>query len=303
MVYKYVDLWNLESEFINWLDEANIFCCSLVDRIVPGYPRDEISKITEELGYEDNLVDVGEQFYLWIIEGPKEIEREFPVGKAGLNIKFVDDMTPYRTRKVRILNGAHTSLVPVAYLCGLDTVKDSVEDNLVGQYLREIIFDEIIPTLDLPEDELKEFANDVLERFRNPFIKHYLMSIALNSMSKFETRDLPSLLEYLDRKGTLPNKLCFSLAALIEFYKGKRGDEDIALKDGQDVLGFYESLWSKYDGNDNSLRDIVINVLGYKTIWKRDLNEIPGLTDKVSDYLIDIENLGIKNAVRKVMNK
>lgn len=303
MVYKYVDFWNLESEFINWLDEANIFCCSLVDRIVPGYPRDEISKITEELGYEDNLVDVGEQFYLWIIEGPKEIEREFPVRKAGLNIKFVDDMTPYRTRKVRILNGAHTSLVPVAYLCGLDTVKDSVEDNLVGQYLREIIFDEIIPTLDLPEDELKEFANDVLERFRNPFIKHYLMSIALNSMSKFETRDLPSLLEYLDRKGTLPNKLCFSLAALIEFYKGKRGDEDIALKDGQDVLGFYESLWSKYDGNDNSLRDIVINVLGYKAIWKRDLNEIPGLTDKVFDYLIDIENLGIKNAVRKVMNK
>lgn len=303
MVYKYADLWNLESEFINWLDEANIFCCSLVDRIVPGYPRDNISKITEELGYEDNLVDVGEQFYLWIIEGPKEIEREFPVGKAGLNIKFVDDMTPYRTRKVRILNGAHTSLVPVAYLCGLDTVKDSVEDNLVGQYLREIIFDEIIPTLDLPEDELKEFANDVLERFRNPFIKHYLMSIALNSMSKFETRDLPSLLEYLDRKGTLPNKLCFSLAALIEFYKGKRGDEDIALKDGQDVLGFYESLWSKYDGNDNSLRDIVINVLGYKAIWKRDLNEIPGLTEKVSDYLIDIENLGIKNAVRKVMNK
>lgn len=212
-------------------------------------------------------------------------------------------MTPYRTRKVRILNGAHTSLVPVAYLCGLDTVKDSVKDNLVGQYLREIIFDEIIPTLDLPEDELKEFANDVLERFRNPFIKHYLMSIALNSMSKFETRDLPSLLEYLDRKGTLPNKLCFSLAALIEFYKGKRGDEDIALKDGQDVLGFYESLWSKYDGNDNSLRDIVINVLGYKAIWKRDLNEIPGLTDKVFDYLIDIENLGIKNAVRKVMNK
>ena len=132
MVYKYVDLWNLESEFINWLDEANIFCCSLVDRIVPGYPRDNISKITEELGYEDNLVDVGEQFYLWIIEGPKEIEREFPVGKARLNIKFVDDMTPYRTRKVRILNGAHTSLVPVAYLCGLNTVKDSVEDNLVG---------------------------------------------------------------------------------------------------------------------------------------------------------------------------
>ena len=302
IVYKYATLWNLEKEFINWLDEANTFCCSLVDRIVPGYPRDTISEITEELGYEDNLVDVGEQFHLWIIEGPKEIENEFPVGKAGLNIKFVDDMTPYRTRKVRILNGAHTSLVPVAYLCGLDTVKDSVEDNLVGQYLRETIFDEIIPTLDLPEEELKQFASDVLERFQNPFIKHYLMSIALNSMSKFETRDLPSLLEYINRKGTLPNKLCFSLAALIEFYKGKRGNEDIALKDGQDILELYKSLWSEHDGSDESLRNIVKNVLGYKANWKMDLNEVPGLTDKVSDYLIDIENLGIKEAVKKVMN-
>lgn len=302
IVYKYAALWNLENDFVNWLDEANIFCCSLVDRIVPGYPRDTISQITEELGYEDNLVDVGEQFHLWIIEGPKEIEKEFPVGKAGLNIKFVDDMTPYRTRKVRILNGAHTSLVPVAYLCGLDTVKDSVEDNLVGQYLRETIFDEIIPTLDLAEDELKQFASDVLERFQNPFIKHYLMSIALNSMSKFETRDLPSLLEYVNRKGTLPNKLCFSLAALIEFYKGKRGGEDIALKDGQDILDLYKSLWSEHDGSNESLRNIVKNVLGYKANWKMDLNEVQGLTDKVSDYLIDIENLGINEAVKKVMN-
>lgn len=302
IVYKYATLWNLENEFITWLNEANTFCCSLVDRIVPGYPRDTISEITEELGYEDNLVDVGEQFHLWIIEGPKEIENELPVGKAGLNIKFVEDMTPYRTRKVRILNGAHTALVPVAYLCGLDTVKDSVEDNLVGQYLRETIFDEIIPTLDLPEDELKQFASDVLERFQNPFIKHYLMSISLNSMSKFETRDLPSLLEYVNRKGTLPNKLCFSLAALIEFYKGKRGDENIALKDGQDILDLYKSLWSEHDGSNESLRNIVKNVLGYKANWKMDLNEVQGLTDKVSDYLIDIENLGINEAVKKVMN-
>lgn len=302
IVYKYATLWNLENEFITWLNEANTFCCSLVDRIVPGYPRDTISEITEELGYEDNLVDVGEQFHLWIIEGPKEIENELPVGKAGLNIKFVEDMTPYRTRKVRILNGAHTALVPVAYLCGLDTVKDSVEDNLVGQYLRETIFDEIIPTLDLPEDELKQFASDVLERFQNPFIKHYLMSISLNSMSKFETRDLPSLLEYVNRKGTLPNKLCFSLAALIEFYKGKRGDENIALKDGQDILDLYKSLWSEHDGSNESLRNIVKNVLGYKANWKIDLNEVQGLTDKVSDYLIDIENLGINEAVKKVMN-
>ncbi|OAA83513.1 tagaturonate reductase [Clostridium ljungdahlii] len=301
IILKYTEMWKLEQDFVNWLEDSNVFCCSLVDRIVPGYPKDTIKEITEELGYEDSLVDVSEQFYLWVIEGPQWIKNELPTEKAGLNVKFVEDMTPYRTRKVRILNGAHTSLVPVAYLYGLDTVGQAVEDEVIGKYVRETINDEIIPTLDLPEDELKYFAGAVLDRFANPFVKHYLMSIALNSMSKFETRDLPSLLEYLNRKGELPKKLCFSLASLIEFYKGKRGEEDIELADSEDILDLYRSLWESYDGTEKGLRKIVTSVLAYEKNWEMDLNKIKGLTDKVTEYLIKIERLGMKEAVKEVM--
>jgi tagaturonate reductase len=300
-ILKFAELWNLEDEFVTWINEANTFCCTLVDRIVPGYPRDNIEEIHKELGYEDSLVDVGEQFHLWVIEGPQWIANELPFEKAGLNIKLVDDVTPYRTRKVRILNGAHTALVPVAYLYGLDTVGNSVEDEVIGKFLRGVIYDEIIPTLNLPEDELKNFANAVLERFMNPFVNHYLMSIALNSMSKFETRDLPSLLEFAKRKGELPKKLVFSLAALIEFYKGKRGKEDIKLADDKDILDLYKELWTNCDGSQEAYRNLVTAVLAYEVNWKMNLNEINGLTDAVTENLMKIEKLGIKEALRVVM--
>lgn len=301
VILKYAELWNLGEEFVTWLNSANTFCCSLVDRIVPGYPRDRIEEITEELGYEDNLVNVAEQFHLWVIEGPQWIKDEFPVEKAGLNVKLVDDMTPYRTRKVRILNGAHTALVPVSYLYGLETVGQSVDHEVIGEFIKGVMYDEIIPTLDLPEDELKYFAGAVLERFENPFVKHYLMSIALNSMSKFETRDLPSLLEYINRKGELPKKLVFSLASLIEFYKGKRGEEDIKLADDADILDLYKNAWGSYDGTEEGLRTVVAAVLGYEKNWKMDLNKVEGLTNAVTDYLVKIEKLGIKEALKEVM--
>ncbi|SNX53417.1 tagaturonate reductase [Thermoanaerobacterium sp. RBIITD] len=301
IVLKYSKLWNLNNDFTNWINTANIFTNTLVDRIVPGYPKDTINEITEELGYEDSLVDVGELFHLWVIEGPQWIKNEFPVDKAGLNVKFVNDVEPYRTRKVRILNGAHTALVPVAYLYGLNTVKEAVEHEVIGKFVKGVIYDEIIPTLDLPKEELLQFADDVLERFKNPFIKHYLMSIALNSMSKFETRDLPSLLEYINRKKELPKKLVFSLAALIEFYKGKRNGENINLADNPDILFLYKTLWSNYDGTEEGLKNIVRSVLSYEKNWKMDLNKIEGLTDAVSDDLIMIEKIGIKDAVLKTL--
>jgi tagaturonate reductase len=301
IILKYIELWNLEDAFKEWINNSNTFCCSLVDRIVPGYPKDTIDEVTKELGYEDNLVDVGEQFHLWVIEGPEWIKNELPVDKAGLNVKFVDDMTPYRTRKVRILNGAHTSLVPVAYLYGLNTVSESVEHDVVGKFVRGVMYDEIIPTLDLPKDELKYFADAVLERFMNPFVKHYLMSIALNSMSKFETRDLPSLLEYKKRNKKLPKKLVFSLAALIEFYKGKRGNEDIKLTDNQDILNIYKHLWENYNGTQEGLKNLVQTVLAYEKNWKMDLNKVEGLTDLVTEYLDKIENKGIKEAIKEVL--
>jgi len=300
-ILKFAALWNLEEAFVNWINQANIFCNTLVDRIVPGYPRDTIKEITEELGYEDNLVDVGEYFHLWVIEGSKQVEDEFPAGKAGLNVKVVADMTPYRTRKVRILNGAHTSLLPVAYLYGLNTVGEAVGHEVIGKFIKDTIYKEIIPTLDLPEEELKYYATVVLERFMNPFVKHYLMSISLNAMPKYETRDLPSLLEYYKRNKKLPKNLVFSLAALIEFYKGKRGEENIQLSDDSDILELYKNLWSNYDGSEKGLRDLVTTALAYEKIWKMNLNEVPGLTDAVIYYLKNIEALGIIEAIKELI--
>ena len=301
IVLKYAEIWNLGDEFITWINTANTFFCSLVDRIVPGYPRDTIEEVRAELGYDDNLVDVGEVFHLWVIEGPQCLKEELPIEKAGLNVKVVDDMTPYRTRKVRILNGPHTAMVPVAYLYGLETVGETVDHEIMGQYVRELIFEEIVPTLDLPHDELVQFGNDIIERFQNPYVKHYLMSIALNSMSKYKTRDLPSLTEYLKRKGELPRKLVFSLAALIEFYKGKRGNEDIKLADDEHILELYKNLWSECDGSESGLKTLVTKVLAYDRNWGMDLNEIEGLTQSVTDNLILNEKAGMKEAVKSVL--
>ncbi len=298
-ILKCAEKFNYGDAFIDWITEANIFTNTLVDRIVPGFPKERIKEVYEELGYEDKLVDEGEPFHLWVIESKKDISSEFPARKAGLNVLFVKDLTPYRTRKVRILNGAHTTLVPVAYLYGLDTVRESIEEPTVNKFITQAIFDEIIPTLDLPVEELKQFANDAIQRFLNPFIKHYLISIALNSFSKYETRVLPSLLEYIKRKGVLPEKLTFSLAALIEFYKGKRGDETISLKDDQEIIDFLQKGWTAYNGNTSTLFEFVFDILELK-VWKKNLNQVSGLTKAVTHHLINIEKNGMKAAVKSL---
>ena len=289
--------WNLGEGFVNWLNTACTFSNTLVDRIVPGYPRERIAEITEELGYEDKQVVEGEHFHLWVIEAPESLQKELPFPSIGLDVKYVADMTPYRTRKVRILNGAHTTLVPVAYLYGLDTVRESVEHPVVGKFIKEAIFDEIIPTLDLSKEELEQFANDVIDRFRNPYIKHLLMSISLNSWSKFETRVLPSILEYKKRTGNIPQKLSFSLAATIAFYRGKRGDEAISLNDDLVLLELLKAAWAKYDGSDESLESVVVEVLGFEKNWKMDLNKVEGLTAAVTKHLVNIVNNGMQKAV------
>ncbi|MGZ7440533.1 tagaturonate reductase [Paenibacillus sp. TH7-28] len=297
IVLKYAELWNLSADFISWLHEANTFCCSLVDRIVPGYPKERIGEITEELGYEDRFVVVGEQFHLWVIEGPQWIKEEFPAELAGLQVLVVDDMTPYRTRKVRILNGAHTALTPVAYLYGLETVGESLDHPIVGKFVESLIYNEIIPTLELPEEELRSFAAAVLERFRNPFVRHYLMSIALNSVSKFKTRDLPTLLTYSKEQGKFPRKLTFSFAALLAFYRGKRGGEPIELADDQDVLEQFAALWQVCDGSPEAIRRLVMEVLASKERWGADLNEVSGLTDQLAEDLYRIESAGMVRAL------
>ena len=300
IILQFSAKWNYEEGFASWLNNACTFNNTLVDRIVPGYPRERIAEITSELGYEDKQVVEGEPFHLWVIEGSEQLQKELPFPSIGLNVLYVKDITPYRTRKVRILNGAHTALVPVAYLYGIDTVRESVEDPVVGKYLRDTIFEEIIPTLDLPKEELEQFANEVIDRFRNPYIKHLLMSIALNSWSKFETRVLPSILEYKKRKAFVPQRLAFSLAATIAFYKGKRGDETIALNDDAAAMELLKNAWASYDGSEAGIKEVVTKVLGYEKNWKMNLNDVEGLNEAVSKHLFNIEKHGMQKAIEMI---
>ena len=218
-------MWKLGQDFIRWVENENIFCNTLVDRIVTGYPFNEDMK----LGYEDNMVNTSEIFHLWVIEGPKSIAEEFPFEKAQLNIILTDNLERYRTRKVRILNGAHTSMIPYALLEGIETVGDCMKDEKMSAFVKACVYEEIIPTLDLPEQELIDYADNVFERFSNPYIRHLCSSIALNSVSKFKVRVLPSILEYIKRKNAMPDHLLLSFAKLIEFYKTDMTNDDKAV--------------------------------------------------------------------------
>lgn len=292
---------HLESEFITWLNKANIFCDTLVDRIVPGYPFKEAEKITQELGYVDHSIIKGELFHLWVIGADEKVQKELPLDQAGLNVLFVKDITPYKERKVRILNGAHTALVPVAYLYGIDTVKEAVEDKVIGDFLKNMIFNEIIPTLDLPEAECVQFALDVLQRFKNPFIRHELLSISLNATTKYKTRDLPSVLTYIERKKALPKRLLYSLASQLIFFKGDRAGEKIPLQDNKEFLELYDKLWSKYNGSIESVREITTAYLGLKEHWGVDLNSIEGVGDFITTSVYNILNEGMEKALSEVI--
>ncbi|QPZ41759.1 tagaturonate reductase [Bacillus halotolerans] len=287
-ILHYADLWELEEGFTQWIQNANTFCNSLVDRIVPGFPVDSINEITAELGYQDELVVVGEQYYLWVIEGPNWIGEELPFAAAGLHTKIVSDLTPYRTKKVRILNGAHTAMTPVASLYGLKTVRDSVEHPAVGRFVEELIHDEILPVLKM--EGLAQYAEDVLNRFKNPYIKHYVESIALNSVSKFKTRNLPTLQEYVEQKGQLPARLVFSFSALLYVYRNKEMQDDPA------VLQFFQEVWNQETGD---MLRIASALLGEQWLWGANLNEIPKLTERVADYLNDIQELGMERALEQ----
>lgn len=275
---KYAMLWKLPMVFSEWLEDHSIFCNTLVDRIVPGFPKDKISEIQKELDYEDNLVVMAEPFHLWVIEGPAQVKEEFPLDQIGLDVKFVKDQTPFRTRKVRILNGGHTAMVPFAYLNGLRTVREAVEDPKIGTFLREAIFGEIIPTLDMPKDELEKFANDILERFANPFIVHELKSIALNSISKFKVRVLPSLLGFYEIHKVWPERLCTSLAALLVFYKGEYKGVKTPVNDNPAIMEEFKHAWGL-----GSTKETVEKLLSERSYWGEDLTAYNGLAEALSE--------------------
>lgn len=296
-VLQYIDLWNLGDDFKEWFETACGIYCTLVDRIVPGYPKDNIDEILGKIGYEDKLVDKAEIFHLWVIEAPEKIAKEFPADKAGLNVLFVPSEAPYHARKVTLLNGPHTVLSPVGYLSGLDTVKECVEDPVVGKFVHRVMFDELLETLDLPKPELEQFAHDVLERFVNPYVKHFVTSIMLNSFPKYRTRDLPGLKTYLQRKGTLPAGLVFGLAAIITYYKGgKRGDVEIVPNDDAQTIALLKELWSSGD-----VGKVAEGVLAAEDIWGENLNEIPGLTALLTEDLSLIQEKGMRSAVESIL--
>lgn len=252
VILQYAELWHLGKPFMRFINEKNIFCNTLVDRINTGYPSDE----KFDLGYEDKMLNTSEYFHLWIIEGPETVLKELPLDKANLNVILTEHLEPYRTRKVRILNGAHTSFVPYAILNGFDTVKSCIDDKVMLNYIRSCVFDEIIPTLDLPKEELKEYAEKVLSRFANPYIRHMLSSIALNSVSKFKVRVLPSLIAYKERFNEMPVHLCFSLAQLINFYKS----DSPAVQDAPEVLEYMRTTKA-------------LDILADVKLWGVDLSE------------------------------
>lgn len=303
-VLKLAALWKLEKEFVDWIHEACVFTSTLVDRIVTGYPKDEAEELCKEFGYQDNLIVTGEPFALWVIESAKDISEELPLPKVGLPVIFTDNQKPYKQRKVRILNGAHTSFVLASYLCGNDIVLQSMQDELILNFIKATIFEEVIPTLTLPGQELEEFAQAVLTRFNNPYVKHAHLSISLNSVSKWRARCMPSFLEYIEKTGKLPVHLTFSLAALMAFYTGTqirdkalighRGEEEYHILDDEAVLSFFAANSSKEPA------EYVHNTLANTEFWGQDLSTLAGVEDAVVSYLTDIRTLGMRAAMEKL---
>ena len=307
IVLKYAEEWELGQEFTEWVNTANEFTSTLVDRIVTGYPRDEISYFEEKLGYKDNIIDTSELFNLWVIEGDKKWADKLPVHKTDANVIWTDDVKPYKKRKVRILNGAHTSTVLAAYLAGFNIVGDFMKDDTVRTFMNDVIYKEVIPTLDLPKEELESFAAAVNDRFANPYIKHNLLDIALNSCSKFNARCLPSLLGYVEEKGELPKCLTFSLAAFIKFYQGEWKDgvytgtrkdgTQYPLRDDEAVIRFFADAWAENDAEKTAE-----SVLSNKDFWSgKDLTEVPGLKDAVAGYLKEMDKKEIKEIMAELI--
>ncbi|HLP17393.1 MAG TPA: tagaturonate reductase, partial [Bacteroidota bacterium] len=309
-ILKHAADWKCDRAFTEWIERSNHFCNTLVDRIVPGYPKDEIEAVKSRLGYEDKIVVATEPFHLWVIQGDAVVRRELPFTEAGLNVVWTDDIKPYRTLKVRILNGSHTLFTIPALLAGKHTVRESVEDPLVGKFFEQGLFGEILPALAFPEKEKREFAEAILERFKNPFIKHYLSSITLNSVSKFTVRVLPSLLESYDQTGRIPKAMTLSLAALIRFYNGTRdahgafsgcaNGHAYAIKDDDEVIRFFESQSALYANDPDTLCK---NVLAQQQFWGRDLNAVEGLTSAVTASYRSILEWGMAGAMMKAIQQ
>lgn len=298
-VLRYAGAWNLEPAFVRWIETENFFLSTLVDRIVTGFPAEEYEPLCREFGYEDRLVVCGESFHFFAIEAAENIatilSEELPLARAGFNVLVTENIKPYRDRKVRFLNGAHTSVALAAHLAGFSFVHEVVADPVFSEYLKRLLFDEISPTVDLPETEKRKFAESVLERFSNPFIQHRLTSIALNSVSKWSVRVLPSLLDYYAARKTVPPLMVFSLAALVVFYRDKN-----VVKDDPEIVAFFERIWNDFNGNYVTLVDAVLRQTEF---WRTDLSTVDGFRDVLVRFLKNIDRLGIQKTLAQHLQR
>jgi len=287
-ILQYCDLWQLEDAFKTWVSDACTYHSTLVDRIVPGYPRAEIEEYNNKLEYQDNLIVAAEPFFLWAIEGGDALKEKLPFHKTDLNVKIVDDIRPFKMIKVRILNGAHTAMVPISLLYGNKLVMETVDGDFTGEFVNSVI-SEIRDTLDMDKDEIQAYSEEVMDRFKNPFIKHALADIALNSISKFKVRVLPSLLGYYNDNAKLPTNLTFSLACLIQFYKGTWNNEALPVKDTPVLVEAFKNAWQL-----GTLDLVVASVLSNTEFWGEDLTKINGLSEAIVLALTEIEANGIE---------
>ena len=309
-VLHFAQDWGLAADFVAWVQNHNVFCNTLVDRIVPGFPGDDAEAQFTRLGYRDPLLVAAEPFLLWVIEGPASLAESLPLDQAGLDVVWTDDLQPYRTRKVRILNGAHTASSLAAYCAGLDTVQAMTDDPVVAKYLQQVMFDEIVPFVPLPDAERRAYAETIMERFANPSIRHELISIALNSVSKWSVRVLPTVRDYVAKHGEAPAGLSFSLAALLYFYRGQfdargeyQGQREVdgeqqayPIRDNADVLEILAAAWR--DSRDS--KGLVTSVLADTRLWGEDLTQLAGLAARTSAALERIVAVGVKQAMAEI---
>ncbi len=300
-VTKYIKLWSLGEDFKNWILTNSYFSNTLVDRIVTGFPEDDAEKIFEKLGYKDNLLDTAEPFFFWAIEIDDKWRNVFPADKSGLDVVFCDDISSYKVRKVRILNGAHTVSVLGAFLSGFNTVLEMMNDSDFCEFISETLDKEVVPFINLPEKEKADFKNAVTERFKNPFIKHKLLDISLNSVSKYKARCLPSALDNI-ANGKFPKRLFFGLACLIAFYKGEfedgrfygvRSGKKYEIRDDITTLRFIYEAYSE----ENFVELILMN----KDFWGTDLTEIDGVSAFISEAVSLIDSCGVKKAMELLL--
>ena len=289
--------------FRQWVLTSCPICATLVDRIVPGFPRRDIGRLQERCGYTDQMMVQAESFHLWVIEAAPgqsldRLAKEFPAAEAGLNVLFVESEAPYHARKVTLLNGPHTVLSPVSFLAGLNIVRDACQHPVIGRFIHRVTYEELLPTLDLPESELTKFADSVMERFQNPYVDHQLTSIMLNSFPKFQTRDLPALKTFLQRKGTLPPCIVLGLAAIITYYKGGQRIDGTPIQPNDDarILNLLKELWQS-----NDYSRVAEGVLSANFIWGEDLTLIPGLSTLLADDLDAIGKDGMMATVTRSM--